>query len=165
MSDDDVCCTVTLAPCACTATWSQEHVDFLADTYPRLYVRFASACGAWRAECVDEHVERQLAALLAQRAPRVFRAASARLRYRERVARAEQGDAAAINEALESYGSVAAVCARAAAADTLIGLAGVRLPYIVASLIASFATGYSDHFLQPYVRDRIAILLLKSVQQ
>lgn len=165
MSLHPVFCVVSFEPCACArAQWTADGVDFLSQAYARSYVRFASACDYRGSLWLEQHIECELAALLAARAPHAFHALAARRRFRAHVLSAVPRNVSEVAHTMQVRAAVAPLCARGAAADVVLGLAGARWPYLVVRLIIDYAVDDAN-LLREFVRDRIAILALERQQR
>jgi hypothetical protein len=101
------------------------------------------------------HVERPLTLLLAQRLPSTFDAAHARRRARATAEPHAVGVRAALWR-ITLRQTVLPIVARADAIDVAVGLAPLRLPYLVVRHIIDAAVPDAE-LLREYARDAIAI--------
>jgi len=170
-----VTCSTTLAVCPCrwrrkdTAPGEPDHlskldVATLGRLYERAYSTFSAPCERILARNDDPtmHVERPLTLLLARRRPSTFDAAHARRRARACASAHAAGVRTALLRAALCQ-EVLPIVARADAIDVAVGLASLRLPYLVLRRIIDAAVPDAEQ-VREYVRDAIAIAVRQAHQ-
>jgi len=113
---------------------------------------------------IERHIELELAALLRAKAPHVYQTLAARVRFYAKVRTFVFDAGTARRCAQRIIADVAPVCARYAAVDTAIGLAGLYLPYLVVRLLIDFAVA-DVYRVRSFVLDNIAIRALRAARR